>query len=91
MFTLVVDDFLIIYHDKAALTHLQATLREEYQFNLDDAATKYIGITLAYDRPHRIIALCMPGYVAAYFRVVPGLTPTHNPPSFTPIQYGLKI
>ena len=91
MFTLVVDVFLIKYHNKTALAHLQAAIREKYQFDFDDVASLCIGMTLANDRPRSTITLCRPGYVAAArrrFGVVPVPTPTHSPASFALIQCG---
>ena len=94
MFTLVVDDFLIKYNDRASLEHLFAAIREEYKFDVDESASKYIGMTIAYDKANRTITLSMPGYVSAAlrrFNVIPGPKPTHSPAKFEPIIYGQKI
>ena len=93
-FTLVVDDFLIKYHDRAALDHLFAAIREEYRFDVDEAASKYIGMTIAYDHPNRTITLSMPGYVRAAlkrFGITLGPKPMHCPAHFEPIVYGQRL
>ena len=93
-FTLVVDDFLIKWQDRKTLEHLFSAIREEYKFDVDEEATKYIGMTLAYDKVKRTITLSMPGYVAAAlrrFNVVPAPKPTHSPAKFDPILYGQPI
>lgn len=93
-FTLVVDDFLIKYHDRESLEHLFSCIRKEYNFDVDEAATKYIGMTIAYDKPGRSITISMPGYVKAAlkrFNVIIDSTPTHCPAKSDPIKYGQKI
>ena len=88
-FTLVVDD-----RNRSSLEHLFASIREEYEFEVDEAATKYIGMTLTYDRPGRTITLSMPGYVQAAlkrFGVTLDSKLTHCPAKFEPILYGQKV
>ena len=63
-FTLVVDDFLIKYTDKAAANHLLAALRELYIVKDDFATTqKYVGITISHNISRKTINMSMPGYV----------------------------
>jgi len=93
-FTLVVDDFLIKYHDRASLEHLFTSIREEYNFDVDETATKYIGMTIDYNKPQRTITISMPGYVTAalkHFGVIMDPKPTHCPAKLEPILYGQKI
>ena len=63
-FTLVVDDFLIKYKDKAAADHLMTTLRGLYEITTDFSnVQKYVGITLKHNKLKRTIDMSMPGYV----------------------------
>ena len=94
MFTLVVDDFLIKSHDRAAVEHLFAAIREEYRLEVDWTASKYIGMSIEYNRKEHWLRLSMPGYVKAAlvrFGVERAGKPTHNPTKFDPIAYGQRI
>jgi hypothetical protein len=42
IFTLVVDDFLVQYSSLEDLTHLQATLRQDYQITVDLSASNAV-------------------------------------------------
>ena len=91
VFTLVVDDFAIKYTDKASVDHLFAAIREEYRLEVDWAGSKYIGMSVDYNRKARWIDIWMPGYVAAAlkrFGVIPSTKPTHSPMLHTPVVYG---
>jgi hypothetical protein len=93
-FTLVVDDFLVKYQDIAAFNHLCDSIRTEYNFEVDTNASKYIGMTIKYDKTARTITLSMPGYVNAAlrrFRVTRSPKATHCPATFTPIVYGQPV
>ena len=93
-FTLVVDDFLIKSGSKAAVHHLFAAIREEYRLEVDWSASKYIGMTIEYNRKERWLQLSMPGYVEAAlvrFGVERSSKPTHNATKFDPILYGQRI
>jgi hypothetical protein len=90
-FTLVVDDFAIKYTDKASVEHLFASIREECRLEVDWAGSKYIGMSVEYNRKERWLDIWMPGYIAAAlkrFGVVPSAKPTHGPMHFTPVTYG---
>jgi hypothetical protein len=63
MFALVVDDFGIRYKGKENADHLLAALRELYPITVDWEGTKYVGISIHYDRPRRRITLSMPNYI----------------------------
>ena len=93
-FTLVTDDFAIKYTARADVDHLLSAIREEYRIEVDWDGSKYLGMSIAYNRPSRTITLSMPGYVEAAlkrFNVVRGSKPTHSPLHFEPIVYGQKI
>jgi len=92
-FTLVVDDFAIKYKHTADVEHLFSVIRKEYRLETDMSGSKYIGITIQYDRKARTISLSMPGYVEAAlkrFNVIRADKPTHCPLVFEPIVYGQK-
>ena len=94
MFTLVVDDFAIKYGDKAGVEHLFAAIREEYRLEVDWKGSKYIGMTIEYNRKERWLRLSMPGYVKAAllrFGVERASKLTHNPTKFDTIVYGQRI
>ena len=93
-FTLVTDDFAIKYTARADVDHLMSAIREEYRIEVDWEGSKYLGMTIAYDRPARTITLSMPGYVEAAlkrFDVVRADKPTHSPLHYEPIVYGAKV
>jgi hypothetical protein len=64
-FTLVVDDFLIKYSERADAEHLIRALEEVYVMKTDWEAKKYLGITLDWDYSSavRTVTLSMPNYV----------------------------
>jgi hypothetical protein len=90
-FTLVVDDFAIKYTDKASVEHLFAAIREEYRLEVDWSGSKYIGMSVDYNRKARWLDISMPGYVGAAlkrFGVITSPKPTHGPMHFNPVIYG---
>ena len=64
-FTLVVDDFLVKYSNRADAEHLIKTLEAVYVMKTDWDAKKYLGISLEWDYAStpRSVALSMPNYV----------------------------
>jgi hypothetical protein len=63
-FSLVVDDFFIVYHDKADFDHLVDALRGKYKVTVDLKGAKYLGMTIDHDRKKHELRISMPGYVA---------------------------
>ena len=93
-FTLVVDDFLIKYTDKADVEHLCEALRGTWDFEMDWSASSYLGMRIDYNREARCIGLSMPGYVEAAlkrFNVLRASKPTHSPLICEPIRYGAHV
>jgi hypothetical protein len=93
-FELVVDDFAVKYKplNEGDLDHFLAALKEKYRIKVDMAASKFIGITLAwqYEQGARSVTLSMPGYVEKAlerFGVVRG-PKVNSPMRFTPPRYG---
>ena len=93
-FTLVVDDFGIMYTDDADLDHFLATLRMQYEITEDrDVKQKYVGITIEHDRSLNTITLSMPGYIEkalARFQMTDARKAS-SPALYTPPEYGAKI
>ncbi len=69
-FALVVDDFAVIWKDKASVKHFVQTLRKLYTVKVDWQGTKYLGMDIAVDHSNRHVTLSMPGYVAKLLRKV---------------------
>ena len=93
-FTLVVDDFLIKYTDKADVDHLCAALSDKWDFAVDWSASTYLGMRIDYNRDAPYVALSMPGYVEAAlrrFRIERASKPTHSPLICEPIRYGAHV
>jgi hypothetical protein len=90
-FTLVVDDFGVIYKDRASAEHLISALSELYVLTTDWSGSKYIGIEIDYNIEERTVKLSMPGYVEKAlnrFGVIRQPRATNSPILFTPITYG---
>ena len=62
-FTLVVDDFGVKYIDKQNAQHLIDALRARYAITVDWTGTSYLGLTIAWDYPHRHVDISMPDYI----------------------------
>ena len=69
-FALVVDDFAVIWKNKASVKHFVQTLRKLYTVKVDWQGTKYLGMDIAIDRTNRHVTLSMPGYVEKLLRKV---------------------
>ena len=63
-FTLVVDDFGVKFVGRPGVEHLIQHLRLLYELKVDWSGSKYLGLTIAFDRPARTATLSMPGYIA---------------------------
>ena len=90
-FTLVVDDFAIMYSDRADVEHLLAAITTEYSVDADWTGSLYLGMSVTFDPGTASVALSMPGYVDSAlkrFAVIPGTTPVHAPLRYYPINYG---
>ena len=92
-FTLVVDDFLVKYPEKASADHLHRTLSMLYEMKVDWSASKYIGFTLHFDATRRTVTLSMPGYIEKVLtRFVPDLSHgAETPALYVPPIYGAKV
>jgi Reverse transcriptase (RNA-dependent DNA polymerase) len=94
IFALVVDDFFVQYTDLEDFEHLAATLKEDYEITTDMEATKFCGITLAWDYEEGHVTLSMPGYVAKAlhrFTHPDPSRPQHAPHPWTTPNYGASV
>jgi hypothetical protein len=63
-FTLVVDDFAVMYVGKQHAEHPWKDLLRTYELTTEWMATVYSGMTLKWDYKNRTCAISMPGYVS---------------------------
>jgi hypothetical protein len=92
-FALVVDDFGIKYKRKEDAEHLLEALKQHYLLTVDWTGSKYVGLSLKFDREQRSVTLSMPGYVdkaLERFGVQKDATATNSPAHFEPPVYGRK-
>ena len=91
-FTLVVDDFGIKFRERAAAQHLIDTLLLRYQITIKFDATKYLGLTLRFNRSERYVGLSIPGYVPKTLQRFPPPAHGANSPSiYIPPQIGAVV
>lgn len=64
-FSLVVDDFGILYVDDDDLLHLLAALQTKYKITQDLSGALYCGLLLQWDYDKQTVNLSMPGYIEA--------------------------
>jgi hypothetical protein len=88
-FSLVVDDFAVIWSKKASMDHLIKTLRQLYTVKVNWEGSKYLGINITIDRPKRCVTLSMPGYVDKLLHKLRplGLKPVTTPAIYTAPNY----
>ena len=93
-FTLVVDDFLIKYKDKADLQHLEEAIGKYYKLKVDTECKQYVGIHLKWDYERRTVRLSMDGYIEQALKELEHSLPTkpyHAPSRYSAPKYGEKI
>jgi hypothetical protein len=93
-FSLVVDDFGVMYVGREHAKHPKAALEENYEISTDWEGTLYCGIKLTWDYTAQTMDLSMSGYIAAVLHRFqhpnPG-RPQHAPYKMQPINYGAKF
>lgn len=92
-FSLVVDDFGIKFTHREDADHLLACLRELYAITVDWSGSKYLGISIKFDRVAREVSLSMPGYVRkALARFAPSIKRgAASPMIYVPPTYGSPV
>jgi hypothetical protein len=92
-FCLVVDDFAIKYVKQEDADHLLNAIKMYYPITVDMEATKYVGLTIAWDYKNRNAHIHMPGYLDKAFtrfkHETPGKIQNSPHPHVVP-QYGMK-
>ncbi len=68
-FSLVVDDFAVVWSSKTDMNHFIQTLRQLYTVEVDWNGGKYLGMTIDINRKERHVTLSMPGYITSSFAV----------------------
>ena len=93
-FTLVVDDFGVMYSGKEHAEHLISTLQTLYpKVTTDWTGDLYCGIHLHWNHDYSNVELSMPGYIDKLlhkYQYQPNI-PQHSPYPCRPIQYGAKV
>jgi hypothetical protein len=92
-FTLVVDDFGVMYVGKEHADHLADALRNHYQISVDWKGELYCGMTLKWNYDTRTVDISMPEYITAVMHKYQHPTPKkpeNAPHKSIPINYGLK-
>jgi hypothetical protein len=93
-FSLVVDDFGVMYVGREHAEHLKAALEENYEISTDWDRALYCGIKLKWDYTSRAVDLSMSGYIAAGLHCFQHPTPAHPqhaPYKMQPTSYGAKV
>jgi hypothetical protein len=88
-FSLVVDDFAVIWSKKASMDHLIQTLRKLYTVKVNWEGSKYLGMNITIDRIKRNVTLSMPGYVDKLLHKLRplGVKPVTTPAIYTTPNY----
>ncbi len=82
IFTLVVDDFGVNFANKQSAQHLIDCLKLRYPLTVNWNATKYLGLSLRFDKANRLVGLSIPGYVRKLLQ---------RPAVYFPPNYGSKV
>jgi hypothetical protein len=93
-FSLVVDDFEIMYVGREHDEHLTTELDEKYEISTEWEGSLYCGIKLTWDYTSRTMDRSMPGYIIAILHIFkhPHTPPPHQAPyKMQPINYGAKV
>jgi hypothetical protein len=93
-FTLVVDNFGVKYVSKEHADHLLTVLKQHYETKDNWTGSKYIGLTIDWDYPHKKVHISMPKYATNALERLGHPTPKkmqNSPYQYTPPNYGAKI
>lgn len=93
VFSLVVDDFGVKFHDQAEADHLIATFRFLYKLKVDWKGQQYLGMTITFDTIAKSEALSMPKYIDKVIKrfcpnISKGATSTMVYSMYVPPTYG---
>jgi hypothetical protein len=91
VFSLVVDDFGIMFTNKADANHLINVLKELYIVSEDWTGNRYGGLTIDWDYANHTVDISIPGYIERAlqrFRHPPPTRPQHAPHAWQKPTYG---
>jgi hypothetical protein len=90
-FSLVVDDFAILWTNKQSMDHFIATLRQLHSVKINWEGTKYIGMDIYkyIDRKNRHLTISMAGYIDKLFQTIrpKGTKGASTPSTYAPPNY----
>ncbi len=69
-FSLVVDDFAVVWSSETDIQHYMNALRKLYTVKVDYRGSKNLGMTIDINRKERHVTLSMPGYITKLMRRV---------------------
>jgi hypothetical protein len=83
-FSLVVDDFAVLWANKLGMDHFMTTLRELYSIKINWEGTKYIGMDININKKKRHLTISIPGYID---RLLQSIRPNGMKAASTPATY----
>jgi hypothetical protein len=88
-FSLVVDDFAVVWQQQRNIDHFIQTLTKLYQVKVNWLGTKYLGMNIDINRVRRHVTLTMPGYIHKLLAKVrpDGVKEASTPAIYTPPNY----
>jgi len=92
-FTLIVDDFGVMFTDQADADHLESVLSTKYEVHLDWSGNRFLGIDLAWDYDQRSVTISMTDFVRkalARYGYDFSKGKRHSPGGYVRPEYGAK-
>jgi hypothetical protein len=91
-FSLVVDDFAVVWKDKPCIDHFIETLTKLYQVKVNWEGSKYLGMDIRINRPKRHVTITMDGYIQKLLKRVrsDGIKGASTPAGYFPPNYANK-
>lgn len=92
-FTLVVDDFLIKANGNEHIEHLLDVLKLKYKLTTDYNASRYVGMSIKYDRIAHTLETSVPNYVNKFLEALGVTRHNHSTDSasiYIPPTYGIQ-
>ena len=88
-FTLVVDDFAVVWKEQRDIDHLITTLTKLYSVKVNWLGSKYLGMNIAINREKRHVTISMPGYIDKLLQKVrpQGIKGASTPAIYTAPNY----
>jgi hypothetical protein len=90
-FTLVVDNFGVKFTNKQSAQQLIDCLKLRYPLTVNWNATKYLGLSLRFDKANRLVGLSIPGYIQKLLQRFPPNHGANSPAVCFPPNHGSKV